>query len=399
MDDMPKGWRRSNREGGWSWRKDGRVDVYLTVDTPSGPKRLKTVKKGPDEANAWLTEKRYEHREGAGLFFDASELTVAEFVGRWLEDFVKESVRGVTYVGYEGVFRRHIEPSIGRLRLDKTTPAHVQAWKARLLEAGAGPAAIGQALALLKRSFAKAVEWRLIPRNPALYVTAPRHRTKETPYVRYEDVWRYLRAVEGDPYQALYLIATTGGPRPAELLALRWEDWDEEASDVMIDEAVSALPGGQHEFNDPKTQMGRRRVPLGVLANAALREHHLRFREARMASGERGDYAKRLIFPALRDPSGTTPYSRHALYSRWRKRLSAAGLPHVSLYALRHTATMLLGRANTDPKTVQGILGHANVVTTLRIYTHFVQENAVKAVKNVDALLAEEGPEARPGPP
>ena len=75
--------------------------------------------------------------------------------------------------------------------------------------------------------------------------------------MRYEDVWLYHKAVEGDPFEALFLIATTGGPGPAELLALRWEDWDEEASDVMIDEAVSALPGGEHEFNGPQDPDGQ----------------------------------------------------------------------------------------------------------------------------------------------
>jgi site-specific recombinase XerD len=40
-------------------------------------------------------------------------------------------------------------------------------------------------------------------------------------------------------------------------------------------------------------------------------------------------------------------------------------------FALRHTATMLLTSSKTDPKTAQGILGHADVMTTLKIYTHF----------------------------
>ena len=79
-----KGWRRSNREGGWSWRKDGRVDVYLTVDTASGEERLKTTKKDPDAANAWIAEMRYLYARGATLFVETRDITVGEYVDLWL---------------------------------------------------------------------------------------------------------------------------------------------------------------------------------------------------------------------------------------------------------------------------------------------------------------------------
>lgn len=377
--------RNKNRQGGWSRRKDGRLDVYVTVDTPHGTRLARTTKKTEDEADEWITTTKYEARRGAFLSFDASTLTTGQFVDRWLEDSVRDSVRKITYATYRQDFERHIEPTLGRVKLSRLTPAHVQAWQRRLIDEGVGAGTVSKALRLLKRALRQAAAWEMIPRNPAEYVKGPRYRPKETAYVRYEDVWRYLEAVKGDPFEALFVVAATGGPRPAELLALRWEDWDEAAPSIMIDESASTLGGGEFEYNSPKTDMGRRRIPLTGVAGLAMREHHRRFLEMRLRSGERGDYGKHLVFSALGDPS--RPYSRFALYSRWRRHLQQAGLPHVSIYALRHTATMLLARAKTDPKTAQGILGHADVVTTLRIYTHFVQENAVEAVRNLDKML------------
>lgn len=48
---------------------------------------------------------------------------------------------------------------------------------------------------------------------------------------------------------------------------------------------------------------------------------------------------------------------------------------------------MLLGRSGADPKTTQGIMGHADIRTTLKIYTHFEEERAREAVGRLDGFL------------
>lgn len=377
--------RNRNRQGGWSKRKDGRLDVYVTVDTPYGPRECRTTKRTEDEADEWITTTKYEARRGSFLSFDASTLTVGEFIERWLEDSVHGTVREITYLGYASTFRAHIAETIGTVRLSRLTPAHVQAWKRQRIKKGTKPNMMGKSMQLLKRALRQAAAWEMIARNPAEYVKPPRYTPKETAYVRLQDFWRYLGAVKGDPYEALFVVAGTGGPRTAELIALRWDDWDEENGEVMIDEGVSILPGGIEDFNAPKTKAGRRRIPLTTVANTALKEHHTRFLEARMKTGERGDYSKSLIFPSPKDPRRV--YSRWQLLNRWYRRLDDADLPRVTMHALRHTATMLMAKAKADPKTVQGILGHADIVTTLRVYTHFVQEDAVRTARDLDRLL------------
>jgi integrase len=56
-------------------------------------------------------------------------------------------------------------------------------------------------------------------------------------------------------------------------------------------------------------------------------------------------------------------------------------------YALRHTAPMLPGQSGTDAKTAQGLMGHADARTTLKIYTHFEEERAREAVSRLDGFL------------
>jgi integrase len=60
----------------------------------------------------------------------------------------------------------------------------------------------------------------------------------------------------------------------------------------------------------------------------------------------------------------------------------------VPLYALRYTALMLYAAAGTDLKTTRVVMVHSDPGTTLKVYTHFVEE---RAARNVDALLGPGG--------
>jgi integrase len=49
--------------------------------------------------------------------FHAGSLTVGEYVGRWLSDSVRGSVRTSTYASYERQLRRYVVPALGRVKL------------------------------------------------------------------------------------------------------------------------------------------------------------------------------------------------------------------------------------------------------------------------------------------
>jgi len=169
--------RIANRMGGTSTRADGREDAYLTIDTPTGPYRMRTTKPGKAAAQAWLLEARYLASQGAfnGSAYDSQGLTVAEFVGRWLEDEVEPTVRAVTFANYEKTYRLRIEPApFGLLEIASVTVAHCQAWRARLAGEGVSASEQGEAISLLKRALAQALAWEMIPKNPAAHLKAPR---------------------------------------------------------------------------------------------------------------------------------------------------------------------------------------------------------------------------------
>ena len=55
---------------------------------------------------------------------------------------------------------------------------------------------------------------------------------------------------------------------------------------------------------------------------------------------------------------------------------------------LRHSLASFLVRSKTDPKTVQALLRHSDVKTTLQLYAHSVSEDRLAAQGQVlDAIL------------
>ena len=107
--------RRGNGEGSITRRKDGRWMARYTVHTTNGPKQKAVYGKTRAETAEKLTKAMAE-RDG-GLVFDAGNLTIGEYLERWLSDSVRDTVRQRTYEGYAHIVERHIAPSLGHVKL------------------------------------------------------------------------------------------------------------------------------------------------------------------------------------------------------------------------------------------------------------------------------------------
>jgi integrase len=71
----------------------------------------------------------------------------------------------------------------------------------------------------------------------------------------------------------------------------------------------------------------------------------------------------------------------------WRRFVLAHKLPPVSFHALRHSHASALIASGVDPVTVSRRIGHANVSTTLNIYSHEFAETDAAAAKAIEAAL------------
>jgi hypothetical protein len=90
--------KRGNGEGSITRRQDGSYMARYTVQTARGPKRKAIYGKKREDVAAKL-EKAIAARDG-GVAFDAENLTLGEYLERWLEGSGRNSVKVRTYESY-----------------------------------------------------------------------------------------------------------------------------------------------------------------------------------------------------------------------------------------------------------------------------------------------------------
>ncbi len=68
--------------------------------------------------------------------------------------------------------------------------------------------------------------------------------------------------------------------------------------------------------------------------------------------------------------------------------LDKAGLPPMRFHSLRHTAATLLMAQGVPVKVASELLGHADITTTLRTYSHVLPGMQQQAADAMDRLFA-----------
>lgn len=92
-----------------------------------------------------------------------------------------------------------------------------------------------------------------------------------------------------------------------------------------------------------------------------------------------------ILFPSPksnRNPGGGY-MTKKAFDVAWENYCEATGL-NITAHQLRHGAATIMYEAGVDPYTAQRILGHAQVTTTMAVYTELRNKQQDKSIKKFD---------------
>jgi integrase len=132
-------------------------------------------------------------------------MSLGDYLVRWLEA-TKGTVRERTWIRAEVDVRVHIDPVLGKSRLDGFSALRLQSFYRTKLDSGLSPRTVQIIHATLHKALKQAVRWQLIPRNVAESVEPPKANEKEIEPLDEEQVRGLLKAVEGDELEALYVL-------------------------------------------------------------------------------------------------------------------------------------------------------------------------------------------------
>ena len=171
-----------------------------------------TVRGTKREAEAELS--RVLHELDTGLYVDPLQLTLAQYLERWLADCARANVSGKTFERYAEIVRLHLIPNLGGHRLRKLAPLHIQAYYSDALSRGrinkTGGLSAQTVLhhhRVLREALQQAVSWQMLARNPADAVEPPRPIRKEIRVLDEDQTARLLWSLEGSPLYVPVLVA------------------------------------------------------------------------------------------------------------------------------------------------------------------------------------------------
>lgn len=244
------------------------------------------------------------------------------------------------------------------IRIDRLNPADIGAWRKQL------PARSGFGIhKALRQVLHYAVRTRLLDENPAALVPNPRPKRPEVQTFTLPEL-----AAIGEELPAgragIPVFGALTGLRPCEWMALERRDVDQGVVHVrrtIVDGAVK--PYG-------KTSRSLRAVPLPALAAGVLDRLPARI-------------DTRLLFPAGRGGPLTLTTWRHR---EWNPALNAAGVPHRSPYALRHTYASLSIAAGTSLYELARLMG-TSVAMLDDTYGHLLPDALDRARTALDTFL------------
>ncbi len=369
--------RRGRGEGSIEQLPSGnwRAVVVLGSDPETGRRvRLTKTCRTKSLALDWMRSRQMEKAEGR--VSAGGRVSLAEWMTRWLEA-KKLQVEPATLKWYTAQFDRLIEPRLGGVLVCDLRAEHFLTFYAGMSRDKIPPGEQKKAGKTARAALAEAVRLGLIATNAATKVKLPRVRQREARAFTLAEARTILAKATG--WFAVYVrLALDTGMRPGEILGLHWSEVHTAGEPFVrvkwsLDDSADTLA-----LKPPKTEKGKRNILIAPSTAAALTRHR---------AAQTGSNPKGLVFP---NADGGFFGQANVSYRHWKPLLRTAKVPHLGLYALRHTsATLLL--AESDPpvnlKVVSERLGHEDVITTLKAYSHVLPTMQAVAAASAERLF------------
>ena len=259
--------------------------------------------------------------------------------------------------------------------------------------------------------FDMAVRDDIIRKNPTVGVMAEiKKNSGKNKGIRHaltvEQQKAFIDAIRYSPeyyhWYPLFVTLLGTGMRIGECIGLRWKDVDFKHRNINVNHAVTYYTRREKVcfgVSKPKTEAGTRLIPMMDTVYDALKNEYDRQKKDGFCVAE-VDGMNGFIF-SNRNGSLHNPHCINSAIKRISESHNAREIidakkehrepviiPHFSAHHLRHTFCSRLCENETNVKVIQEIMGHANIETTLDIYTEInyskKQESLEELSKKID---------------
>ena len=374
--------KKAKTRKGQSWQ--------LTVEMPRDPitgerkRKYKTVTGTKKEADQAL--RRFITELERGEYIEDNNITVSDWLQKWLEVYIVPTVSPTTLVGYKGMIRRYIDPLIGHLQIQEMNALAVQIWvnKLKVSPSSGEPLTAGtikHTYHVLRGAMDKAVQAGLIHRSPCTGIQLPKGEKKKPVIYDETQIQQLLDFARGTEMELIIDLELCMGMRRGELLGLQWRDVNWDKNQIHIIRSRVAVDG-KSVVKQPKTESGIRTLDVPEILMKKLKAYKVKCMEQKIRVGRRLLEEDFIIV----HPDGKPIYPEYVsqMFTKLQKR---ANLPKCRFHDLRHLCASIMVKQGVEVKVAQERLGHKDITTTMNIYAHVLPGSAREAAEKIGQLV------------
>lgn len=321
-------------------------------------------------------------------------ITFEVFSQKWLKEVLVHQKRSSQSSARSHV-RVHLVPAFGAMNLADIRMEQVQQF---VTKSSKSPKMVKNVVTTLMSMWSTAQAWGYVQHNPfprgasgRLLLALPAAAPGETYHFTVEEALAIIDKAQG-PWKTFFRILAETGMRPGECAGIRVCD----VGDCVLTVAQSVW--GQR-VQTPKSKNAVRTFAISAKLGKQIREMidesvPVVGKERARGSGGTGDRGIDLLFTTdAGKPLSMDNFRQRVLNPILEelgidKKLERLGIARCGNYAFRHMNATLMDTLNTPMKTRQKRLGHAQIETTLKHYTHAIDADDRMAADRIGALLA-----------
>ena len=334
-------------------RPDGLHETILRINGKRKAFRGKTDKEVWEKVKAFDRAQAQQEAE--------KPVTFAQIAAAWWEE-LEPTLSPTTTKGYRPAMQRAVD-EFGDRAVASITAQEIDAYIKWFGIKYARKTVVTQ-LQVIRQIIRKAEVEGQATYNPATAVRPPKNLKQTRRLAPGKDQIKLIKQHAADtPFGLFAALVYYTGCRRGEALGLMGTDIDRKEKRIHIRRSVYYMSNSPH-LKTPKTEAGTRDIPLLPALEELLPK--------KLPAG--------YIFA---EPDGSPLTAKHfeAMYDAYRNASGVTVTPH----QIRHGYATALFECGIEPKTAQVLLGHAQISTTMDIYTHVCADAIAVAAEKMKA--------------
>jgi integrase len=320
-------------------------------------------------------------------------VTLGAFVDNVYFPHVEQHLRPSTISTYHNIWENQLKPYCARLWMREIRTSHVQKVLHDLVRDGRlNINSMKHAKSFLSGVFKLAIQldYCASDHNPMQQTSIPKARPAEETHAYSLEEIDSMLSVLPEPAATIVACAAYTGARRGELRGMCWENYND--GEMMIARSI-----WQGHITEPKSQKSRAPIPIIKLLGHRLELYRMRLGNPNSGPVFPNDTGKpadlhnllsRVILPVLnRCEVCTKAESAHGADANHEYKRDASLPEWHGWHAFRRGLATNLYRLGVPDKTIQAILRHADVNTTMKCYIKTTRPDVKAGMEKFEADL------------